>query len=345
MTEESSDSATNHVEMEVDKLQVPDQPSQELTNDKETNNHTAVASSGEKSKTNDHLVTDSGDQMEDSGGRRKGGEKEEVVPKEDGDGETAAGGSSEQNKGAGGDTSGVKPPKPPPLPEEVDKKEKKKSKEDGDEDEAVENEMEEITRRNRRRREVVDSSDTESDVERADDDETEKKSEPELSSDFEDELLSKPLPKPKWHAIPQLRARELGTPKNRQDFCNGAIGSVHLVSRFEKYCELKKHEGCVNTLHFNQGGNLLASGSDDLEVVLWDWAKQKPVLAYESGHRSNVFQVRNFFVIFTLWSGWGNGWKVKLRFGLDRGCVSGIDNLEVVLWGWAFRETEARSCL
>lgn len=288
MTEESSESATNHVEMEVDKLQVQDQPSQELANDKETNNHTAVASSGEKSKTNDHIVTDSGDQMEDTGGGGIG-EKEEPVPKEEEDGKTAACGSSEKKKDAGGDTSGVKPPKPPPLPEEVDKKEKKKLKEDGDEDE--ENEMEEGTRRSRRRREVVDSSDTESDVERPDEDETEKKSEPELSSDFEDELLSKPLPKPKWHAIPQLRARELGTPKNRQDFCNGAIGSVHLVSRFEKYCELKKHEGCVNTLHFNQGGNLLASGSDDLEVVLWDWAKQKPVLAYESGHRSNVFQV------------------------------------------------------
>jgi len=39
-------------------------------------------------------------------------------------------------------------------------------------------------------------------------------------------------------------------------------------------------------------GDLLASGSDDLDIVIWDWAKGKKKIAYESGHTSNVFQVK-----------------------------------------------------
>lgn len=53
------------------------------------------------------------------------------------------------------------------------------------------------------------------------------------------------------------------------------------------------HNGCVNALHFNTKGSRLASGSDDLSVILWDWAKAKPVLNYDSGHRGNIFQVCN----------------------------------------------------
>ena len=38
-------------------------------------------------------------------------------------------------------------------------------------------------------------------------------------------------------------------------------------------------------------GTLLASGSDDLSVILWNWIKKRPSLVYDSGHRGNVFQV------------------------------------------------------
>jgi len=48
--------------------------------------------------------------------------------------------------------------------------------------------------------------------------------------------------------------------------------------------------GCVNALHFNSEGDLLASGSDDLDIVVWDWAKCKQLATFDSGHRANVFQ-------------------------------------------------------
>ena len=64
-----------------------------------------------------------------------------------------------------------------------------------------------------------------------------------------------------------------------------------MVQRFDLQDKLKYHQGCVNSLHFNENGTLLASGSDDLKVVLWDWQKKKPIVNYESDHFANVFQV------------------------------------------------------
>jgi len=53
-------------------------------------------------------------------------------------------------------------------------------------------------------------------------------------------------------------------------------------------------------------GTLLASGSDDLNIIVWKWAESKQFFTFDSGHRSNVFQVRSLrsTSIFTLCSVW-----------------------------------------
>lgn len=91
--------------------------------------------------------------------------------------------------------------------------------------------------------------------------------------------------------VPSLQSRQLGilSPKN---FPRETSGSSGLVKRLMLHDKLVHHDGCVNTLHFNMSGDLLASGSDDLDIVIWDWAKGKKKIAYESGHSSNVFQVK-----------------------------------------------------
>ena len=41
-------------------------------------------------------------------------------------------------------------------------------------------------------------------------------------------------------------------------------------------------------------GDLLASGSDDPDIVIWDWAKGEKKIAYKSGHINDVLQVKLF---------------------------------------------------
>ena len=48
----------------------------------------------------------------------------------------------------------------------------------------------------------------------------------------------------------------------------------------------------MNTLHFNMSGDLLASGSDDLDIVIWDWFKGDRKIAYNSDHINDVVQVK-----------------------------------------------------
>ncbi|NXC22641.1 DCAF8 factor, partial [Corythaeola cristata] len=98
------------------------------------------------------------------------------------------------------------------------------------------------------------------------------------------------LPQPRWQAVHALRERELGSSAR---FVYEACGARVFVQRFRLQHGLEGHTGCVNTLHFNQRGTWLASGSDDLKVVVWDWVRRQPVLEFESGHKSNVFQVRS----------------------------------------------------
>ncbi|XP_070807266.1 DDB1- and CUL4-associated factor 8 [Pituophis catenifer annectens] len=97
------------------------------------------------------------------------------------------------------------------------------------------------------------------------------------------------LPLPRWRALQALRGRELGSSAH---FIYDACGARLFVQRFCLQYGLEGHGGCVNTLHFNQRGAWLASGSDDLKVVVWDWVRRRPVLEFESGHKSNVFQAK-----------------------------------------------------
>lgn len=83
-------------------------------------------------------------------------------------------------------------------------------------------------------------------------------------------------------------------PGNRQApvlFTNRYYDSLHVVQRLDLVSKLDFHNGCTNALNFNDSGDLLASSSDDLQIAIWDWAKEKTLITYNSGHRNNVFQV------------------------------------------------------
>ncbi|WIA19127.1 hypothetical protein OEZ85_003775 [Tetradesmus obliquus] len=52
------------------------------------------------------------------------------------------------------------------------------------------------------------------------------------------------------------------------------------------------HKGCVNHVQFNESGSLLASGSDDTRICLWDLASSSPLATHATGHKANIFCVK-----------------------------------------------------
>ncbi|XP_015834612.2 DDB1- and CUL4-associated factor 8 isoform X2 [Tribolium castaneum] len=112
--------------------------------------------------------------------------------------------------------------------------------------------------------------------------------------DFENHpLFKKEKPKHKWFVLKEVDQRQLGYSaklQSRELFQRRCYGSLHCVQRLELMYKLEEHAGCVNSLNFHPDGTLLASGADDLKVVVWDWKLGKTLLKYKTKHRANVFQ-------------------------------------------------------
>ncbi|XP_021485592.1 DDB1- and CUL4-associated factor 8-like [Meriones unguiculatus] len=102
-------------------------------------------------------------------------------------------------------------------------------------------------------------------------------------------LETSPLPRPRWNVLNALRDRQLGSSAR---FVYEACGARVFVQRLSLQYIFEGHAGSVNTVHFNQRGTLLASGSDDLKVILWDWLRQRPVLTFNSGNKNNVLSAK-----------------------------------------------------
>ncbi|KAF3321154.1 DDB1- and CUL4-associated factor 8 isoform X2 [Carex littledalei] len=97
-------------------------------------------------------------------------------------------------------------------------------------------------------------------------------------------------------AVVDLWKREDGVLSSRC-FARRVGGSEALIMRLRNDKRLDKHGGCVNTLSFNSDGTILASGSDDRQIILWDWDAGTVKHQFHSGHSNNVFQAR--FMPFT----------------------------------------------
>ncbi|XP_050363939.1 uncharacterized protein LOC126782683 isoform X2 [Argentina anserina] len=92
-------------------------------------------------------------------------------------------------------------------------------------------------------------------------------------------------------AVVNVWQRQLGELSAR-NYANRLGGSEDLVLRLDIHRKLDKHSGCVNTVSFNAGGDVLISGSDDQRLILWNWETGKVNLSLDSGHSNNVFQAK-----------------------------------------------------
>ncbi len=95
------------------------------------------------------------------------------------------------------------------------------------------------------------------------------------------------------HGLHNLYARQLSPDPqlSLHTFKESCYSSRSFVGCLRLEMQLKEHEGCMNCINVSPSGELLASGSDDLLVVLWDRARGRKVAKIESGHYANVFQV------------------------------------------------------
>uniref|UniRef100_T1IVI1 WD and tetratricopeptide repeats protein 1 n=1 Tax=Strigamia maritima TaxID=126957 RepID=T1IVI1_STRMM len=65
-----------------------------------------------------------------------------------------------------------------------------------------------------------------------------------------------------------------------------------LISRLGLEAELEGHNGCVNCLEWNERGDLLASGSDDVQIILWDPFRHRKLSTIQTGHHGNIFSIK-----------------------------------------------------
>ena len=123
----------------------------------------------------------------------------------------------------------------------------------------------------------------------------------ESSSDlFEDavERLDTPIclgnaPHTRWNPLKAIRQRSIGQYRTHPSaLCTETASAHSMVRRLKLRYTLDAHQGCVNAINFSPCGTLLASGSDDLNIVIWKWMEQRPLLTFDTKHTSNVFQAR-----------------------------------------------------
>ncbi|TPP66283.1 WD repeat-containing protein 42A [Fasciola gigantica] len=98
---------------------------------------------------------------------------------------------------------------------------------------------------------------------------------------------------PRFDGLQTFGNRSIGALNtDPQTFQESVQGSLWAVSRLHLENKFKCHRGCVNALSFNTTGNLIASGSDDLKVVVTNWITKEQVARYDTRHCMNIFHVK-----------------------------------------------------
>ncbi|XP_059177902.1 DDB1- and CUL4-associated factor 6-like [Physella acuta] len=80
--------------------------------------------------------------------------------------------------------------------------------------------------------------------------------------------------------------------QNARKLYNTSTGSLYFLQRLKLEKKLAVHDGCVNTICWNDSGTLILSGSDDQHLAITNPFTGKNVVKFRSGHRSNIFSAK-----------------------------------------------------
>uniref|UniRef100_A0A673Z571 Ddb1 and cul4 associated factor 6 n=1 Tax=Salmo trutta TaxID=8032 RepID=A0A673Z571_SALTR len=70
------------------------------------------------------------------------------------------------------------------------------------------------------------------------------------------------------------------------------LGRREFVQRLKLEATLNVHDGCVNTISWNDTGEYILSGSDDTNLVITNPYNRKVKATIRSGHRANIFSAK-----------------------------------------------------
>ncbi|CAI6349631.1 unnamed protein product [Macrosiphum euphorbiae] len=70
---------------------------------------------------------------------------------------------------------------------------------------------------------------------------------------------------------------------------NSAKNSKHFVQRLDLEKILRTHDGCVNSVNWNDSGSLLLTAGDDKHIVITNPFSYKVLVDYKTKHKTNIF--------------------------------------------------------
>ncbi|XP_068000752.1 DDB1- and CUL4-associated factor 6 isoform X3 [Melanerpes formicivorus] len=93
------------------------------------------------------------------------------------------------------------------------------------------------------------------------------------------------------HLLWDVRKRSLGLEEPgllRRHY----LGRREFIQRLKLEATLNVHDGCVNTICWNDTGEYILSGSDDTNLVISNPYSRKVLTTIRSGHRANIFSAK-----------------------------------------------------
>ncbi|XP_051713090.2 DDB1- and CUL4-associated factor 6 isoform X5 [Oryctolagus cuniculus] len=93
------------------------------------------------------------------------------------------------------------------------------------------------------------------------------------------------------HLLWDVRKRSLGL-EDPSRLRSRYLGRREFIQRLKLEATLNVHDGCVNTICWNDTGEYILSGSDDTKLVISNPYSRKVLTTIRSGHRANIFSAK-----------------------------------------------------
>ncbi|XP_066117207.1 DDB1- and CUL4-associated factor 6 isoform X10 [Saccopteryx bilineata] len=93
------------------------------------------------------------------------------------------------------------------------------------------------------------------------------------------------------HLLWDVRKRALGL-EDPSRLRSRYLGRREFIQRLKLEATLNVHDGCVNTICWNETGEYILSGSDDTKLVISNPYSRKVLTTIRSGHRANIFSAK-----------------------------------------------------